>query len=261
MARQRLGQHFLYDSSWREQIASAAHFSRYSDGGAAAAGKPFCWIEIGAGHGEMTEFLAATDAPVYAVELDPPLLAHLQQLTGKFPNLTVVPGDVLEIDLAAIAAGRRIRPDRVGSLGRDDCCDRGEFRRPKPAGLRLFRGNRAGSRRPRRVLRGRADGQLVTVLAPLERVDALVELLFRETTTIGVRSYQARRRTLAREFVSVETPLGAVRMKVARENGRVLNAAPEYEDCRRIAAERGVPLKQVLAEAAFAFRKRTGGQE
>jgi len=109
MARQRLGQHFLYDLSWREQIASAAHLSRYSDGGAAAAGEPFCWIEIGAGHGEMTEFLAATGAPVYAVELDPPLLAHLQQLTGKFPNLTVVPGDVLEIDLAAIAAGRRIR--------------------------------------------------------------------------------------------------------------------------------------------------------
>lgn len=109
MARQRLGQHFLYDSSWREQIASAAHLSRYSDGGAAAAGKPFCWIEIGAGHGEMTEFLAATGAPVYAVELDPPLLALLQQLTRKFPNLTVVPGDVLEIDLAAIAAGRRIR--------------------------------------------------------------------------------------------------------------------------------------------------------
>jgi 16S rRNA (adenine1518-N6/adenine1519-N6)-dimethyltransferase len=109
MARQRLGQHFLYDSSWREQIASAALHSRYSDGDLAAAGKSFCWIEIGAGHGEMTEFLAATGAPVYAVELDPPLLAHLQQLTGKFPNLTVVPGDVLEIDLAAIAAGRRIR--------------------------------------------------------------------------------------------------------------------------------------------------------
>jgi 16S rRNA (adenine1518-N6/adenine1519-N6)-dimethyltransferase len=109
MARQRLGQHFLYDSGWREQIASAAHLSRDSDRGAAGAGKPFCWIEIGAGHGEMTEFLAATDAPVYAVELDPALLAHLEQLTGKFPNLTVVPGDVLEIDLAAIAAGRRIR--------------------------------------------------------------------------------------------------------------------------------------------------------
>lgn len=104
-------------------------------------------------------------------------------------------------------------------------------------------------------------GQLVTLLAPQDRMDALVDLLFRETTTIGVRSYEARRRTLAREFVSVETPLGCVRMKVARANGHILNAAPEYEDCRRIAAERGVPLKDVLAEAAFAFHKRTGGRE
>ena len=104
-------------------------------------------------------------------------------------------------------------------------------------------------------------GQLVTILAPQDRADALTELLFCETTTIGVRSYEARRRTLARELISVDTPLGAVRMKIARANGHILNAAPEYEDCRRIAAERGVPLKQVLAEAAFAFHKRTGGRE
>jgi len=61
---------------------------------------------------------------------------------------------------------------------------------------------------------------------------------------------------LARETVEVDTALGRVRMKLARMNGSVLNAAPEYEDCRRIAAERGVPLKQVLAEAALAFEKR-----
>ena len=56
----------------------------------------------------MTQFLAATGAPVYAVELDPPLIAELQKLARKFPNLTIVPGDVLETDLAPIAAGRRI---------------------------------------------------------------------------------------------------------------------------------------------------------
>jgi uncharacterized protein (TIGR00299 family) protein len=104
-------------------------------------------------------------------------------------------------------------------------------------------------------------GQLVTLLAPPDLCETLVDLTFRETTTIGVRSYEARRRTLAREFVSVETPLGAVRIKVARSNGHILNAAPEYEDCRRIAAERGVPLKQVLAEASFAFEKRKGGRD
>ncbi len=109
MARQRLGQHFLYDAGWREQIARAIGVSRHSHARMETADNPFCCIEIGAGHGEMTEFLAATGAPVYAVEMDPPLIAHLQQLAKRFPNLTVVPGDVLEIDIATIAAGQRIR--------------------------------------------------------------------------------------------------------------------------------------------------------
>ncbi|MBI3483739.1 MAG: LarC family nickel insertion protein, partial [Acidobacteria bacterium] len=98
-------------------------------------------------------------------------------------------------------------------------------------------------------------GLLVTMVCAPATADTLVELIFRETTTIGVRAYEARRRILARETVSVETPHGVVRMKIARRNGHVLNAAPEYDDCSRIAAERGVPLKQVIAEAALAFEK------
>src|SRR5882724_89632 len=109
MARQRLGQHFLYDAGWCEKIVRAIHLSRHSDERPGATEKPYCWIEIGAGHGEMTEYLAGTGTPVYAVELGPPLISHLQQLSRKFPNLTVVPGDVLETDLAAIAGARRIR--------------------------------------------------------------------------------------------------------------------------------------------------------
>jgi 16S rRNA (adenine1518-N6/adenine1519-N6)-dimethyltransferase len=69
----------------------------------------YCWIEVGAGHGEMTEHLASTGAAVYAIEVDALLIARLQRVAKKFPNLTVVPGDVLETDLAALAAGRRIR--------------------------------------------------------------------------------------------------------------------------------------------------------
>lgn len=107
---------------------------------------------------------------------------------------------------------------------------------------------------PVQMKKGR-PGVLLTVLCEPAAADRLADLLFRETTTLGVRSYEARRRVLARETVSVETRLGSVRMKLARMNGSVLNAAPEYEDCRRIAAERGVPLKQVLAEAALAFEK------
>jgi 16S rRNA (adenine1518-N6/adenine1519-N6)-dimethyltransferase len=108
MARQRLGQHFLGDADWREQIARAIRVSPHSTASVRPADNT-CWIEIGAGHGEMTGQLLSTGAPVYAVELDSTLIAGLQRLAKKFPNLTVVPGDILETDLAAIAAGRRIR--------------------------------------------------------------------------------------------------------------------------------------------------------
>lgn len=107
---------------------------------------------------------------------------------------------------------------------------------------------------PVQMKKGR-PGVLLTLLCEPAAAERLVDLLFRETTTLGVRSYEARRRVLVRETVTVETSLGSVRMKLARLNGSVLNAAPEYEDCRRIAAERSVPLKQVLAEAALAFAK------
>jgi 16S rRNA (adenine1518-N6/adenine1519-N6)-dimethyltransferase len=108
MARQRLGQHFLEDLDWREQIARAIHVSPYSTVPLLRDDK-HCWIEIGSGHGEMTEHLLATGAPVHAIELDPKFISGLRHLAKKFPNLTVVPGDILKTDLAALAAGRRIR--------------------------------------------------------------------------------------------------------------------------------------------------------
>src|SRR5262249_52603268 len=102
-------------------------------------------------------------------------------------------------------------------------------------------------------------GQLLTVLCEPAVADGLVELIFRETTTIGVRTYAACRKTLERESVLVETPLGVIRVKVASLDGRVLNAAPEYDDCRRIAVEKNLPLKQVLVEAVLEFQKQRGG--
>src|SRR5271157_1626034 len=110
MARQKLGQHFLADAGWREQIARAIRVSPHGiESPARAATGDYCWIEIGAGHGEMTEHLLRSGVPVYAVELDRLLIARLQRLAKKHPNLTVVQGDVLETDLGAMAAGRRIR--------------------------------------------------------------------------------------------------------------------------------------------------------
>lgn len=99
-------------------------------------------------------------------------------------------------------------------------------------------------------------GLEITVLCPPERTDALARILFEETTTLGLRIHEARRLTLAREAVSVETPYGPVRVKVARSEGRVLNAAPEYEDCRRLAEEKSVPLKEIMQAAQAAFRQK-----
>ena len=110
MARQRLGQHFLADEGWRDEIARAIRVSAQSiaplPGGNRA---EFCWIEIGAGHGEMTELLASTDAPVHAIELDAQLAATLKRLAQRFPNVEIVSADILESNIGKIAAGKRVR--------------------------------------------------------------------------------------------------------------------------------------------------------
>jgi 16S rRNA (adenine1518-N6/adenine1519-N6)-dimethyltransferase len=108
MARQRLGQHFLEDLTWREEIARAIRVSLHSTV-PLSHDENHCWIEVGAGHGEMTEHLLATGDPVHAIEFDRSLAAGLQRLAKKHPNLNVISADVLETDLERVAAGRRIR--------------------------------------------------------------------------------------------------------------------------------------------------------
>jgi uncharacterized protein (TIGR00299 family) protein len=98
-------------------------------------------------------------------------------------------------------------------------------------------------------------GVLLTILCDAAHTARLIDLVFRETTTIGVRTYDVRRKVLDRELVPVATQFGEVRMKISRMNGSVLNATPEYEDCQRLAAEKGIPLKQVIAAASFEFQK------
>ncbi len=100
-------------------------------------------------------------------------------------------------------------------------------------------------------------GTLVTVIARPGDREALAALLFAETTTIGVRYQEVRRECLEREFCTVETPVGAIRFKIARRDGRVLNASPEFEDCAKAAAERGLPIKEVQAIATKAWLDRT----
>src|SRR5436305_10443616 len=115
MARQRLGQHFLGDPAWREQIARAIRVSPHSLVPASKdQTKEVCWIEIGAGHGEMTSYLAGTGKPVYAIEIDSAVARRLKHLTEDYANLTIVSGEVLKTDSATLSNGRRVHV--LGSL-------------------------------------------------------------------------------------------------------------------------------------------------
>jgi hypothetical protein len=100
-------------------------------------------------------------------------------------------------------------------------------------------------------------GFLVTALAAPERAGPVEERLFAETTTLGVRRQVWTRSKLVRESRSVETPWGTVRVKVGRRGGRVYNAQPEFEDCRRLALERDAATKDVWAAALAAYHRET----
>jgi len=89
---------------------------------------------------------------------------------------------------------------------------------------------------------------VLTALAAPERASDLAALLFRETTTIGVRWGEVRRARLPRELVRVETAFGPVTFKVSRLGGRAVTATPEFEEVRRIADERGLPVRAVLQQ-------------
>ncbi len=96
-------------------------------------------------------------------------------------------------------------------------------------------------------------GTLLTILARPEQRQALSAIVFRETTTIGLRYHEVSRERLEREIVSVDTPFGTVRFKLARLAGKVVNATPEFEDCLRLASDQRLPVKDVQAAATKAY--------
>jgi uncharacterized protein (TIGR00299 family) protein len=99
-------------------------------------------------------------------------------------------------------------------------------------------------------------GVLVSILCRPSEREAMLELLFAETPTLGVRSYGVSRRALERETVTVETEFGTIAVKVGRHKGRTSSATPEFEECREAALARGVPLRVVQEAARAAFRQR-----
>lgn len=98
-------------------------------------------------------------------------------------------------------------------------------------------------------------GVLLSVLCAADQKEAVLKLLFEETTTLGVRSYEVERRALRRSVVQVETQYGPIDVKVAHLNGRVVNEMPEFEQCRQAAVRANVPLKIVEEAARVALTK------
>lgn len=104
-------------------------------------------------------------------------------------------------------------------------------------------------------------GVLLSVLCKTEDRDRFMQMLFAETTTLGVRSYEVERRALQRSMVRVETQYGPIDVKVAQLNGHIIKDMPEFEQCREAALKAGVPLREVedAARASFAKRGQQGG--
>jgi uncharacterized protein (TIGR00299 family) protein len=96
-------------------------------------------------------------------------------------------------------------------------------------------------------------GTLVTILCKPEDENKFQEMLFAETTTLGVRSHLVERHALPREFVKVATRFGEVRVKLSRDAGRIQHASPEFDDCRKLAEEKNVPLHEVMEQAMLRF--------
>jgi uncharacterized protein (DUF111 family) len=97
---------------------------------------------------------------------------------------------------------------------------------------------------------------LLSVLTDKTKTDVVLDTIFRETTSIGVRIHEVGRKKLTRDIREVDTVYGKIRIKISRRADEVLTITPEYEDCRRIAEERQIPLKKVMEEAKSVFSRR-----
>ena len=122
---------------------------------------------------------------------------------------------------------------------------------PRPSGYLLERLIKQGALdafiTPVQMKKGR-PGFLLTALSGEKEKDKLTEIIFRESTAIGVRHYCAARTCLKRKIARVKTPLGPVRVKVSTLNGKTANIQPEYEDCKKIAEKKKLPLREVMDE-------------
>jgi uncharacterized protein (TIGR00299 family) protein len=108
------------------------------------------------------------------------------------------------------------------------------------------------------LMKKNRPGHLLTVICPSEKLPSVTEFLLKETTTLGLRWHEEERAKTDREILPLQTKHGRIRFKLARWEGKVVNLSPEYEDCKRLALEKRVPLKEIFEEArkeAMKFRE------
>lgn len=210
------------------------------------------------------------DAPIYSGPIQKELVTPTGALIATSYASSFGPLPAMSVERVGYGAGDRDHPETpnvlrvlIGAAADQPQADRVvvieceiDDMNPQIFGLAMDRLYAAGALDvfyvPVQMKKNR-PGTLLTVIAPPGRREALTDLIFRETTTIGLRHHEVERECLRREVVHVETPIGAVRFKLAWRDGRIVNAVPEFEDCAKIAADRNLPLKEVQAVAAQAY--------
>jgi uncharacterized protein (TIGR00299 family) protein len=210
------------------------------------------------------------DAPIYSGTVQKELVTPTGALIATSYATSFGPIPAMSVEQVGYGAGDREDPSTPNVLrvliGRE--ADRAEAERvtvieceiddmnPQLFGVVMERLYAAGALEVFYVsaqMKKNRPGTLLTVVCPPALRTELAGIIFRETTTIGLRHSDVDRVCLQREIISVETPIGPVRFKVARRDGRVVNAVPEFEDCAQLAVKRNLSVKEVQSIAVKAY--------
>nr|WP_279380177.1 nickel insertion protein [Sporosalibacterium faouarense] len=103
------------------------------------------------------------------------------------------------------------------------------------------------------IMKKNRPGIKISILCEDNDTESFENILFAETSTLGIRKYKVDREKLERQFIKVKTKYGIITVKQAIRNGKVLKSAPEYEDCKKIAEENNIPINKVYTEVAKSF--------
>ncbi len=217
------------------------------------------------------------DAPIYAGTVQHELVTPTGALIVSSYAASFGPIPAMVVERVGYGAGDRDHPDRpnvlrilVGRSSDDAASERVTMieceiddMNPQIFGVVMDRLYAAGALEvfyvPVQMKKNR-PGTLLTVIVAPERRSQIADVIFHETTTIGLRYYEVNRECLAREIVTVDTSLGAVRFKISSRDGRVMNAVPEFEDCATLAAANNLPVKEVQALAVRAYGEARHGR-